>query len=215
MFLDPKYFGWPQNSSTLNFVDSESFWNYEYWTQIFAPSWTLSKAENLASTSLQDGANYTICTTILMGAKWCHVCIKGLSGECLENVWRVSWEYLQGVKEISDRCVEGMLGHIQTGSVRSSQFRTCYIKSGPVGQEQVRLGKIILGHIRRKDFQTQTFATLGYILDYQLIWESGKFQLARWSHNVALFSTQNHPSTHPPPAGHLLSDFYITEEAEI
>ena len=41
--------------------------------------------------------------------------------------------------------------------------------------------------------------TLGSIFDSQLIWESGKFQLARWSHNVALFSTRNHPpAPHPP-----------------
>ena len=31
-------------------------------------------------------------------------------------------------------------------------------------------------------------ATLGSILDSQLSWESGKFQLARWSHEVALLS---------------------------
>ena len=46
------------------------------------------------------------------------------------------------------------------------------------------------------------FATFGSILASQLIWESGKVQLARWSHNVALFSW-NHPPTHPPPAAHL------------
>ena len=43
------------------------------------------------------------------------------------------------------------------------------------------------------------------ILDSQLIWEYGKFQLARWSNNVALFSW-NHPRTQPttqPPAAHL------------
>ena len=31
-------------------------------------------------------------------------------------------------------------------------------------------------------------ATLGSILDSQLSWESGKFQLARWSHEVVLLS---------------------------
>ena len=31
-------------------------------------------------------------------------------------------------------------------------------------------------------------ATLGSILDFQLCWKSGKFQLVRWSHNVALLS---------------------------
>ena len=40
------------------------------------------------------------------------------------------------------------------------------------------------------------FATLGSILDSQLSWESGKFQLARWSHNMALLSW-NHLPTHP------------------
>ena len=35
---------------------------------------------------------------------------------------------------------------------------------------------------------TIIIATLGSILDSQLSWESCKFQLARWSHEVALFS---------------------------
>ena len=41
----------------------------------------------------------------------------------------------------------------------------------------------------------------GSILDSQLSWESGKFQLARWSHEVVWFSTwvpPTHPPTHPP-----------------
>ena len=45
-------------------------------------------------------------------------------------------------------------------------------------------------------------ATLGSILDSQSSWESGKFQLARWSHEVALFPVRippTHPPTHPPP----------------
>ena len=44
-------------------------------------------------------------------------------------------------------------------------------------------------------------ATLGSILDSQLSWESGKSQLARWSHRVVLFSGLDHPPTpHPPTA---------------
>ena len=38
-------------------------------------------------------------------------------------------------------------------------------------------------------------ATLGSILDCQLSWESGKFQLARWSQEVVLFPER---TTHPP-----------------
>ena len=49
---------------------------------------------------------------------------------------------------------------------------------------------------------SQLFATLGSILESQLSWESGKFQLARWSHNVALLSW-NHPPTRQPPAAPL------------
>ena len=41
-------------------------------------------------------------------------------------------------------------------------------------------------------------AILGSILDSQLNWESGKFQLARWSQEVGLFPERtNHPPTHP------------------
>ena len=35
-------------------------------------------------------------------------------------------------------------------------------------------------------------AILGSILDSQLSWESGKFQLARWSHEVVLFSVRTY-----------------------
>ena len=51
-------------------------------------------------------------------------------------------------------------------------------------------------------------ATLGSILDSQLIWESGKFQLARWSHNVALFSWDHPPPSHPPPTPHPQPTFF-------
>ena len=47
------------------------------------------------------------------------------------------------------------------------------------------------------------FAKPGSILDSQLSWESGKFQHARWSHRVALFSSLDHHiacATHPPTA---------------
>ena len=37
------------------------------------------------------------------------------------------------------------------------------------------------------------FATLGSILDSQLSWESSKFHLARWSHEVALFLVRIRP----------------------
>ena len=37
-------------------------------------------------------------------------------------------------------------------------------------------------------------ATLGSILDSQLSWKSGKFQLAIWSHEVLLFSVRTNPT---------------------
>ena len=37
-------------------------------------------------------------------------------------------------------------------------------------------------------------ATLGSILDTQLSWESSKFQLARWSHEVVLFLVRTDPT---------------------
>ena len=40
----------------------------------------------------------------------------------------------------------------------------------------------------------QPIATLGSILDSQLSWESGKFQLARWSHGVVLFLVRSDPT---------------------
>ena len=39
-------------------------------------------------------------------------------------------------------------------------------------------------------------ATLGSILDSQLSWKSGKFQLARWSHNKRLNPVWNSPNRH-------------------
>ena len=39
-------------------------------------------------------------------------------------------------------------------------------------------------------FKDTIIATLGSILDSQLSWESCKFQLARWSHEVVLFSAR-------------------------
>ena len=41
---------------------------------------------------------------------------------------------------------------------------------------------------RKVDKTAWYIASLGSILDSQLSWESGKFQLARWSHTVALLS---------------------------
>ena len=42
-------------------------------------------------------------------------------------------------------------------------------------------------------------ATLGSILDSQPSWKSGKLQLARWSHELVLFSVETGlPSTRPP-----------------
>ena len=40
-------------------------------------------------------------------------------------------------------------------------------------------------------------ATLGSILDFQLSWKSGKFQLARWSHKGVLFFVENWLACHP------------------
>ena len=37
-------------------------------------------------------------------------------------------------------------------------------------------------------------ATLGSILDSQLSWESGKLQLARWSHRVVIFLVRTDPT---------------------
>ena len=49
-----------------------------------------------------------------------------------------------------------------------------------------------------KNFHTlKNIAALGSILDSQQSWKSSKFQLARWSHNVALF-WWNHPPSQPP-----------------
>ena len=39
----------------------------------------------------------------------------------------------------------------------------------------------------------------GSILDSQLCLKSGKFQLGRWSHEVAILCSWDQPPTHPPP----------------
>ena len=48
-------------------------------------------------------------------------------------------------------------------------------------------------------------ATLGSILDTQLSWESSKFQLARWSHEVAILSHRTTPP-HPDHTSFFLSN---------
>ena len=53
---------------------------------------------------------------------------------------------------------------------------------------------------KRKYSQFVFMATLGSILDSQLSWESGKFQLARWSHEVVLFPER---TSHPPATHHM------------
>ena len=53
------------------------------------------------------------------------------------------------------------------------------------------------------NYQNAIVATLSSILDSQLSRESGKFQLARWSHYVALISTMK-PPTHLHPIFFLL-----------
>ena len=62
---------------------------------------------------------------------------------------------------------------------------------------------LLATYILVSSFPCLLIATLGSILDSQLNWESGKFQLARWSHEVALFPAitghpPSHQATHPP-----------------
>ena len=54
-----------------------------------------------------------------------------------------------------------------------------------------------------KKLLIQDVATLGSILDSQPSWESGKFQLARWSHEVVIFPER----TTYPPTDHM--DFLV------
>ena len=48
--------------------------------------------------------------------------------------------------------------------------------------------------LRCPTFISFIIATLGSILDSQLSWESGKLQLARWSHRVVLFLVRTDPT---------------------
>ena len=50
-------------------------------------------------------------------------------------------------------------------------------------------------HLPKGPVSRDLIVTLGSILDSQVSWESGKFQLARWSHEVVLKITG--PPTHP------------------
>ena len=52
--------------------------------------------------------------------------------------------------------------------------------------------------LKWKQLQYRNFATPGSILDSQLSWKSGKFQLARWNHRVAKLCGEPHPPTRPP-----------------
>ena len=47
-----------------------------------------------------------------------------------------------------------------------------------------------------REVANKVSATLCSILDSQLCWKSGKFQLVRWSHKVALLCSWDPPPTH-------------------
>ena len=57
-------------------------------------------------------------------------------------------------------------------------------------------------------FTQLDIATLGSILDSQLSWEYGKFQLARWSHEVVLYSVRTRP-TDPTTQSSLRTRFFF------
>ena len=131
-----------------------------------------------------------------------------LSMEYHGNVWRVSEGCLGNVREVSGRClvgvwkVSGMSQRCLVGFMRSHD------RSGPNGIHDPQCfgpkffylffwGSNFMLHFRFSvifsisNISDLVVATLGSILDSQLSWESGKFQLARWSHEVVLFSVLN------------------------
>ena len=74
-----------------------------------------------------------------------------------------------------------------------AQLAKAYPELGTAQPQLVSLS-LRKGHFQ-KLFRNPFFATLSSILDFQLSWKSGKFQLARWSYEVGLFPEE---TTHPP-----------------
>ena len=68
----------------------------------------------------------------------------------------------------------------------STHHETYFVGYGPSNICQIAFSVLILPHS-------------GSILDSQQSWKSGKFQLARWSHKVAIFSVRVPPPSHQPP----------------
>ena len=117
--------------------------------------------------------------------------MKWLSRETLEYEWSLTVE--------TQTKVSGM-SLVQLFTVTILLWN--YLEYQPASQRTSHSALHIIFYICYVVFICNVFyicyvATLGSILDSHLIWESGKFQLARWSHNVALFSS-NHQSRHPP-----------------
>ena len=67
---------------------------------------------------------------------------------------------------------------------------------------------------------SRNIATLGSILDSQLSWDSGKFQLARWSHELVWLCRwwpPTQPPTHPatPVLAYLSTEWLLNRVSEL
>ena len=112
---------------------------------------------------------------------------------CILGVVRVTKRYLEGVWKVS----------VCVWRVYTTELRKLKIDMKQ-NLQKIRWSKVfgafvyIISHPKTfwyHIFDQHIFATLGSILDSQLSWESGKFQLARWSHKVAILCSWNYLTT--------------------
>ena len=103
-----------------------------------APSWILSKAENLASSNLQGGAttwHYCHETTHPPAA---HLFLIDRMTYHFEGIWRLCWRFLGSVRRV------------RTGWDKSGQVRKGRDRLGQVGTAQDSSGQVGLGQDRSK-----------------------------------------------------------------
>ena len=92
-----------------------------------------------------------------------------MSGGCLEGVWEVSAECIQGINMVSRQYKDGVwrptcifnlrIGKDRTGQVKKGQVWTSQVRTGQVRTCQIRTGQVRLCHVRTGQVMTSLGGT--------------------------------------------------------